>query len=78
MATMNIDPPKLFNFSDPDNWPGWKKHFLWFHDKSNLSAASEPRQVNTLLYCLGKDANDILTSTNITDDERKKFVDVLA
>ena len=78
MATMNIDPPKPFNFSDPDDWPRWKKRFLQFRDASNLSAAAEPRQVSTLLYCLGEDADDVLTSTNATQDERKKFDDVLA
>lgn len=78
MATMNIDPPKPFNFSDPDDWPRWKKRFLQFRDTSNLSAATEPRQVRTLLYCLGEDADDVLTSTNVIDEERKKIDDVLA
>ena len=75
---MNIDLPKPFNFSDPDDWPRWKKRFLQFRDASNLSAASESRQVNTLLYCLGEDADDVLIPTNVTDDKRKKFDDVLA
>jgi len=30
------------------------------------------------LYCLGKDSNDVLISTNVTDEERQKFDDVLA
>ena len=55
-----------------------EKRFLQFRDTSNLSAAAEPRQVSTLLYCLGEDADDVLTSTNVTDEERKKFDDVLA
>ena len=29
--------------------------------------------VSTLLYCLGKDADDILVSTNITEEERISF-----
>ena len=31
-----------------------------------------------LLYCLDEEADDVLTSTNITEEERKKFDDVLA
>jgi len=36
------------------------------------------RQVSTLLYCLGEEADDILASTNITDEDRKKYSEVLA
>ena len=78
MATMNIDPPKPFNFSDPDDWPRWKKRFQQFCEASGLSTGSKTRQVSMLLYCLGEDADDILTSTNISEEERKNFVEVLA
>ena len=30
-----------------------------------------------LLYCLGPDAEDVLVSTNINSEERKKFCDVV-
>ena len=33
----------------------------------------EECQVNTLLYCLGDDAEDALRSTNISEEDRKKF-----
>ena len=36
------------------------------------------RQVNTLLYCLGEEAKNILVLTNIGDDDRKKYDGVLA
>ena len=42
-----------------------------------LSKESEERQVNTLLYCLGEEAEDILTSTNISDDDRKQYAMVM-
>ena len=31
-----------------------------------------------MLYCLGEDADDVLTSTNISDENRKKYTEVLA
>ena len=37
---------------------------------SGLSRESEEYQVNTLLYCLGEEAKDILASTNIVETER--------
>ncbi len=37
----------------------------------------EVRQVSSLLYCLGEEANDVLASTNITEEDCKKFDVVL-
>ena len=45
---------------------------------SGLSTEDDVRQVSTLLYCLGEEADDILTSINITDDDRKKYFVMLA
>ena len=36
------------------------------------------KQVNTLLYGLGEEAESVLTSTNISEDERKDYAAVLA
>ena len=38
---------------------------------------SELRKISTLLYCLGPDAEDVLVSTNINSEERKKYCDVV-
>ncbi len=35
------------------------------------------RKVSTLLYCLGDEAEDVLTSTNITADDRKRYTAVV-
>ena len=45
---------------------------------SRLCAESEERQVSTLLYTLGEDAEDVLSSTNISEDNRKKYTEVMA
>ena len=42
-----------------------------FSDKDDV------RQVSTLLYCLGERAEDVLTSTGITSQERAKYDKVL-
>ena len=78
MAKLSIDPPKQFNFSNPNDWPRWKKRFQQFHDASGLSAESEKGQVSTLFCCLGEDADDVLASTNVAKDERKRYKDVMA
>ena len=38
---------------------------------------NDQRQVSTLLYCLGEGAEDVLSSTNISEDERKAYSAVL-
>ena len=44
---------------------------------SRLSDKSDERQANTLLCCLGADAEDILSTTNITADNHKRYQKVL-
>ena len=73
MAYVQFQPPEQFNFRKPDEWPRWRKRFEQFRIASGLSTEGEERQVNTLLYCLGDDAEDVLRSTNISEEDRKKF-----
>ena len=45
---------------------------------SGLSKENQEKQVNTLLYCLGEEADNVLISTNISEESRKKYDDILA
>ena len=45
---------------------------------SSLDQESDKRQVSTLLYCLGDSADNVLTSTNIAEEDCKKYNSVLA
>ena len=66
-----LKPPGQFGFSKPDEWPKWKKRFQQYRSASGrLDAESEPRQVDTLLYCSG---DSVLSSTNISSGNRKKY-----
>ena len=40
---------------------------------SGLSAESEERQVSSLMYCMGEDAEEILATTNITVEQKKEY-----
>ena len=70
--------PPTFCFDEPDEWPKWRCRFEQFRVASGLSKEDDVRQVSTLLYCLGEEADDILTSTNITDENRKRYSEVMA
>ena len=77
MAEIRLQPPEPFNFRTPDDWPRWKRRFQQFRDASGLTESSSGKQVSTLLYCLGEEAEEILVSTNATADDRKDYARVL-
>ena len=78
MASLRLQLPSAFNFRTPDEWPRWKKRFEQFRLASGLSVEAEEKQVSTLLYCMGEVADDTLTSTHITANERKEYASVIA
>ena len=77
MATLTLQPPAPFDFSKPDDWPKWIKRFEQYRVASGLSKDSETRQVSTLLYCLGDEAEDVLSSTNISEEDKANYSKVL-
>ena len=77
MASIRLTPPEPFEFSKPDKWSRWKCRFEQFRFASGVSEEDDQRQVSTLLYCLGEGAEDVLSSTNISEDERKAYSAVL-
>ena len=77
MTSTRLPPPGEFNFSKPDEWPKWRRRFEQYRGVSGLNAESETRQVDTLLYCLGDEADSVLVSTNISGDDKKKYEKVI-
>ena len=77
MMASTLQTPAPFTFNSPDEWPKWKRCFEQYRVALGLDKEGDKRQVSTLLYCLGEEAEDVLTSTNITAGSRKKFADVL-
>ena len=78
MASIQLQPPKKFDFKNPDEWLKWKKRFQQFRVASGLSSEPESRQVSTSLYCLGEEAEDVLTSTNIAANDRESYGTVMS
>ena len=68
-----VQPPEAFNFSRPEEWTKWSRRFERFRNASGLGDKSEEAQVNTLIYSMGDEADDILHSLNLTEDERKAY-----
>ena len=77
MAGIRLQPPEPFNFKNPDDWVRWKERFEQFRQASGLPEENEVKQVSTLMYCLGEEAEAVLSSTNIKEKERTVYATVL-
>ena len=77
-SSVRLQPPAPFDFKSPDEWPRWRRRFQQFREASGLATEGDTKQVSTLLYCMGETAEDVLTSTDISADERKTFGSVIA
>ena len=73
MASFQILPPEKFDFSQLEQWPRWYRRFERFRQASGLTSKSEENQVNTLIYTMGDEADDILYSFGLTKTDRKKY-----
>ena len=76
MASFQIAPPEQFNFEQPEEWPRWIRRFERFSDASGLSGKEDTHQINTLIYCMGDAADDILSSLSLTTEEKKVYTTV--
>ena len=59
----------------PNKWSHWKWKFKQFRLVSGFALE---RQVTTLLYCMGEAVEDILLSTGILSEDKKKINSILA
>ena len=76
MATstnMALLPPEKFDFSRPDAWPRWIKRFERYRVASGLSEKSGPVQVSALVYTMGTEAEDVLTSFGLSDADAENY-----
>ena len=74
MANIRFEPPPVFDFKNPDEWPHWKRRFEPFRLASGLSKEEESRQVSSLLYCLGE---EVLLALKIVVKAKMKYDEVL-
>jgi|GEM_PF-4806072 len=63
-----LSMPDAFDFSDPGKWGRWSARWRRYRDASGLKNQPEGDQINSLLYILGDQAEDIMLSRGITED----------
>ncbi len=77
-TTFSIRPPEPFDFSKPQEWAIWIRRFERFRLASNLHENSDENQVNTFIYCMGDEADDILRGLPLADADKTKYSAVKA
>ena len=73
MATFQVAAPETFNFSKPETWHKWIHRFDRFRSASGLEDKCGVTQVNSLIYSMGPKADDIFTSFELNDRNKKKY-----
>ena len=73
MATYQVSAPEPFNFSRPSEWVKWIRQFERFRVASGIDKHSKAAQVNSLVYSMGDQADDILRSFNLSEEDSKKY-----
>ena len=71
-TTYQIAPPSKFSFKSVD-WTRWIRRFERFRSATELDKKDEEKQVNTLLYTMGDEADDILLSFNLSAEDLKRY-----
>ena len=71
MARFQVTPPEQFDFEKPADLEKWFVRFDRFKPASGLSEKSQEQQVNALVYCMGKEADDVLKSFGLSDKQQK-------
>jgi hypothetical protein len=79
MATpFQVAPPEPFNVSRPNERTKWIRRFGGYKSASGLEEKSPEAQVNTLIYTMGADADDIFQSFGLSDADKMKYSAVKA
>lgn len=76
MERFQIPPPPKFDFTKPEEWPKWIRRFERFRIASGPERQSEENQVNALIYTMGDEAEDIVTSLRMTQEEASVYITV--
>ena len=61
-TTYQVTPPSKFPFKSSD-WTRWIRRFERFRIATGLDKKEEDKQVNTLIYSMGDEADDIVSKS---------------
>lgn len=68
-----IELPERFDFRHPESWKRWIVRWERYRVISGLHKQDADTQINTFLYAMGSEAEDILVSLQLSDEEAKDY-----
>ena len=72
MTSFRVQLPEKFDFSRQEEWPKWSRRLERFRQASGLAEEEEESQINTLIYAMGDQADDILISFKLSTSQLKQ------
>ncbi|KAB0792816.1 hypothetical protein PPYR_14775 [Photinus pyralis] len=75
---ITFQPPAQFDFQCPEKWEKWFKRFERYRMASGLDQEPEEKQVTSLIYCMGENAEDILTRSQLPEEKLNSYKTVKA
>lgn len=76
MAKSGFHHPEPFNFRKTEDWLKWVRRFERFRVISGIDGKEQKQQVDSLLYCMGDEAEDILTTFALTATQLQDYDEV--
>ena len=73
MTSFRVQLPEKFDFSRQEEWPKWSRRFKRFRQASGLVKEEEESQINTLIYAMGDQTDDILNSFKLSTTQLKQY-----
>ena len=77
-ATFQVSIPEPFCFTRPEEWVKWIRRFERFRIASGLVSRDDEAQVNTLICAMGDEADYILRSFTLSEEDCKNYATVKA
>ncbi|XP_064468028.1 uncharacterized protein LOC135378816 [Ornithodoros turicata] len=68
-----VELPDKFDFRHPEAWKRWFVRWERYRVISGLHKQDADTQINTFLYAMGSEAEDVLISMRLTDEEAKDY-----
>lgn len=70
-------PPETFDFSRPEHWPEWRQRFQRYRTATKLNLEDGDVQVCTLLYSLGKEAEQVYKTFTFEEREEEDDYEIV-
>ncbi|KAL1421853.1 hypothetical protein MTO96_022771 [Rhipicephalus appendiculatus] len=71
-----MELPTKLDFRKPEDWTQWHHRWEYYRLISCLSGQDDMTQINTLLYAMGEQAEDVLTALKLTEEQKSYYVAV--